>query len=69
MEATIAISVAPGISGESWLRDPEFASFVAAYGYAATQSQAIPALSAIEPEALYHLFEALQRGQAQFEGS
>lgn len=50
------------ISKESWLNDPEYANFVAGYGYAATQTRAIRGLIKISPEEAYFVYEAIKRG-------
>ena len=59
------IQIAPPIETTSWLRLPEFAWFVEAYGYAATQTKAIPALSKCSPEEMYYAFIAIMHGRCR----
>jgi len=57
------IHIAPAIRPDSWLNEDRFADFRAAWGYAATQTHAIIAMSQLTPEQAYHLYEALKRGE------
>jgi len=57
------IQIANPIKDGSWLNDENYELFRAAWGYASTQTRAIPAMAAITPEQAYHLFEALRRGE------
>ena len=55
--------MASAIKEDSWLNDEDYKNFKTAWGYASTQTRAIPAMSAITPEQGYFLFEALKRGE------
>jgi hypothetical protein len=66
-EACISVAVANGVEPDSWLNDPEYDAFRAAYVYAANQTAAIPGLSLISAERYRHLnrhiWAALAAGQ------
>ena len=62
LDIDIPVIRAPKISKNSWLKDPEYASFVAGYEYASTQTRAIHGLSKITPEEAYFIYEAIKRG-------
>lgn len=59
------LHIAKEISKDSWLNDPEYKWFKDAYGYAATQSRAIPALSQCTPEEMYWAFICIKAGIAR----
>jgi hypothetical protein len=44
-----------------WAKKPEYDWFARAYGYAATQTRALPALSKCTPEEIYCLIYAMLR--------
>lgn len=51
------------IAEDSWLcKSPRYDWFLRGYAYAQTQTAAIPALSAVPPETLYHATWAILRG-------
>lgn len=56
------VQVSQGIPEGSWLNLDGYAAFREAYGYAETQTRAIPALSKCTADEVYFLFEALKRG-------
>ena len=56
------IHMAQGIPEDSWLRDERRKWFMEGYGYAATQTRAIPALSQVDPHDLYCAVWAIMRG-------
>jgi hypothetical protein len=56
------VYMAPTVAVDSWLNEERFAWFRQAYGYAATQSNAIPALAKLTPEDTYYLYAALHYG-------
>ena len=58
---------ASNISKDSWLNVPEYANFVAGYGYAMTQTAAIHGLSQISHEQAYHIYEMIKRGISKSE--
>lgn len=57
----IEVKVPKGIDPNSWLNEPRFEWFKKAYQYASTQTLAIPALSASDPEDLYYATRAFLR--------
>lgn len=62
LDIDIPVIRAPKISKDSWLNDPEYASFVAGYEYATTQTRAIHGLSKVSPEEAYFIYETIKRG-------
>lgn len=62
LKIEVDVMIAPKIQKNSWLNDPQYEWFVSGYQYAATQSGAIPGLSKLTPEELYHITSAICRG-------
>lgn len=50
------------IDPKSWLNEPKYSWFVKGFHYASTQTYAIPTLSEVSPEALYHTVTLIMRG-------
>lgn len=65
-DACIKVVAPNGVEPDSWLNGPDYAPFRAAYVYATGQSAAIPALSTLTAEDVFHLYEALKRGEENF---
>lgn len=61
MEFSASILIANPISKDSWLRSPDYEWFCQGYGYAATQTSAIPTLAKCTPEELFHVVSAILR--------
>jgi hypothetical protein len=59
------VAAAPPIDSDSWLNLDSYAEFRSAYAYASTQTRAIGALSRLEPEEVFYLFEALECGSGR----
>lgn len=66
-EACIAVTIPNGVAPDSWLNEPVYAPFRAAYVYASTQTCSIPPLSKLTAEEVHSLFEMLKRGEENFE--
>jgi hypothetical protein len=62
------MNIAPGIvaaepvKADSWLHQERFKWFLDGYGYASSQTRAIPTLAAVPPEELYFAVCAIVRG-------
>lgn len=62
---SVELCMAPRIDAESWLWEERFEAFREAYGYASSQTRAIPALAKLSPEEAYWLWFSLDRGMSR----